>query len=68
MKESKLFIEWVNTFDYWKYICIERYLSEESVWTYKIKIRKAGLHEENKNGEKVKKDQESTLPKNKAIG
>lgn len=67
MKESKLFLEWDHTFDYWKYTCIERYLSEESEWTYKIKIRKAGWHEEKKNGEKAKKDQESILQKNKAI-
>lgn len=48
--------------------CIYWKLSfKESKLTYKIKVGKAGLHEENNNGEKVKKDSESTLPKNKAI-
>lgn len=67
MKERKLFLEWDHAFCYWKNIFIEKYPSKESKWTYKIKVRKAGLHEENNNGEKVKKDSESTLSKNKAI-
>lgn len=47
---------------YWK---VSFWKSER---TYKIKIGKAGLHEENSSGEKVEEDQDNTLPKNKAIG
>lgn len=41
-------------FDIEKNKCIERYHSKKSKWTYKIKVRKAALHEEN-NGENVKR-------------
>lgn len=40
MKESKLFIEWDNTFDYWKYIRIEKYLSEKVNELTKLKSGK----------------------------
>lgn len=46
---------------------IARYLCEVNEWNSKLKIGKAEGHEENKHEEKIKKDQESVLPKNKAV-